>query len=193
MLNVEIPDELWGEISAQKALFNFPTQVEFLKFCLDATQTRYGPAVAAIVTRNDHEILLVGNDYGREELIWNLPGGAVDPGENLIQAVARELYEETGITALEIGPLAWIVQVVLNDQRPFIIDFAFEIASWEGDVSLENEVEQGHVQQAAFVSFDEARECVFTEFQTTLHDWLDDPSDTPRIYFSTNEGVRRVK
>ena len=84
MPNIEIPDELWGEITAQQALFNFPTRVDFLEFCLDIAQTRYWPAVGAIVTRNDCEILLVGNDYGGEELIWNLPGGAVDPGEDLI-------------------------------------------------------------------------------------------------------------
>jgi hypothetical protein len=34
MPNIEIPDELWGEITAQQALFNFPTQVDFLKFCV---------------------------------------------------------------------------------------------------------------------------------------------------------------
>jgi ADP-ribose pyrophosphatase YjhB (NUDIX family) len=156
MPNIEIPDELWGEITAQQALFNFPTQVDFLEFCLDIAQTRYWPAVGAIVTRNDCEILLVGNDYGGEELIWNLPGGAVDPGENMIQAVARELHEETGITALEIGPLAWIVQAIQEGERPFIIGFAFEVPSWEGAVSLENEVAHGDVQQAAFVRFDVA-------------------------------------
>jgi ADP-ribose pyrophosphatase YjhB (NUDIX family) len=193
MPNIEIPDELWGEITAQRSRFNFPTQVDFLKFCLDIAQTRYWPAVGAIVTRNDCEILLVGNDYGGEELIWNLPGGAVDPGEDLIQAVARELHEETGITALEIGPLAWIVQAIHEGERPFIIGFAFEVPSWEGTVSLENEVAHGDVQQAAFVPFDEARECVFERYQTTLRDWLADPKDTPRIYFSTPDGVRRVK
>ena len=85
------------------------------------------------------------------------------------------------------------MQAIQEGERPFIIGFAFEVLSWEGAVSLENEVAHGDVQQAAFVSFDEARECVFERYQTTLRDWLADPKDTPRIYFSTPEGVRRVK
>ena len=193
MPNIEIPNELWGEISAQQAHFNIPTQTDFLKFCLDISRTRYGPAVGAIVTRDHAEILMVGNDYGRDELVWNLPGGAVDPGEDLIQAVARELHEETGLTALEIGPLAWIVQVILEHNRPFIIGFAFEVTAWEGQVSIENEVEHGDVQQAKFVPFDDAIECMIEGNKTALRDWLTDTKDIPRIYLSTPEGVRKVK
>ncbi len=193
MPNIEIPDELWGKINAQQARFDFPTQADFLKFCLDIAQTRYWPAVGAIVTRDQGEILMVGNDYGRDELVWNLPGGAVDPGEDLIQAVARELHEETGLTALEIGPLVWIVQAILENNRPFIIGFAFEVTAWEGQVSVENEVEHGDVQQAKFVPFDDAIKCMIEGNKTALRDWLANPKSIPRIYLSTPHGVRKVK
>jgi len=192
MPNIEIPDELWEKITAQQARFAFPSQTDLLAFYLEIAQTRYWPAVGAIVTRNNAEILLVGNDYGRDELVWNLPGGAVDPGEDLIQAVSRELFEETGLTALEIGPLAWIVQAVLADMRPFIIGFAFEVTAWHGQVSIENEVDHGDVQQAKFVPFDDAIECMIEGNRTALRDWLADPNDIPRIYLSTPEGVRKV-
>ena len=193
MSNTEIPDELWREITNHQERFNFLNQAEFLKFCLEISQYRYGPAVGAIVTRNNAEILMVGNDYGMDELVWNLPGGAVDPGEDLIQAVARELYEETGLTALEIGPLAWVVQVILENNHPFIIGFAFEVNVWEGQVSIDNEVEHGAVQQAKFVPFDDALECMIEGNKTALRDWLADPNELPGIYISTPEGVRKVK
>jgi ADP-ribose pyrophosphatase YjhB (NUDIX family) len=193
MPNIEIPDELWNEINAQQARLNVPTQADLLAFYLEIAQTRYWPAVGAIVMRNNAEILLVGNDYGRNELIWNLPGGAVDPGEDLIQAVSRELYEETGLTALEVGPLAWIIQAVLADKCPFIIGFAFEVTAWQGQVTVENEVDHGDVQQAKFVPFKNAVECVIEGNRTALRDWLADPYDIPRIYLSTPEGVRRLQ
>lgn len=42
---------------------------------------------------------------------WEVPGGGMDPGETSAEAAARELYEETGITEADIGPLVWRQQV----------------------------------------------------------------------------------
>ncbi|HCU96032.1 MAG TPA: NUDIX hydrolase [Actinobacteria bacterium] len=52
------------------------------------------PAVSAIVPDSDGRILLIrrtDNDY------WSIPGGGVEPGESVSQAVTREVREETGI------------------------------------------------------------------------------------------------
>lgn len=50
-------------------------------------------AVSAVVLNEAGEILVIERtDSG----LWSIPGGAMEPGETVSQAVERELYEETG-------------------------------------------------------------------------------------------------
>ena len=52
------------------------------------------PSVAAIIRNEAGQILfLVRADNG----LWDLPAGAIDPGETPAQAVVREVREETGL------------------------------------------------------------------------------------------------
>jgi 8-oxo-dGTP diphosphatase len=53
---------------------------------------------AAIILRQDSGVLLVHHTYGR--LNWELPGGASEPGESVVETALRELREETGLTAV---------------------------------------------------------------------------------------------
>jgi ADP-ribose pyrophosphatase YjhB (NUDIX family) len=53
------------------------------------------PGASAIVADNEGRILLQRrSDNGR----WALPGGVMDIGESIAQAIAREVQEETGLT-----------------------------------------------------------------------------------------------
>ena len=40
--------------------------------------------------------------------IWVPPGGGPEPGESFEQAALRELWEETGLRLLGLGPKVWI-------------------------------------------------------------------------------------
>jgi 8-oxo-dGTP pyrophosphatase MutT (NUDIX family) len=51
------------------------------------------PAVAAVVRDEQGRVLV---QRSRHE-VWSLPAGAIEPGESPAQAVAREVYEETGL------------------------------------------------------------------------------------------------
>ncbi|MEF3301673.1 NUDIX domain-containing protein [Paenibacillus sp. GYB003] len=55
-------------------------------------------SVGAVYFRHD-EALLVQVGYGANRGMWMIPGGLVEPGESLEQAVSRELREETGLIA----------------------------------------------------------------------------------------------
>jgi 8-oxo-dGTP pyrophosphatase MutT (NUDIX family) len=56
------------------------------------------PGVSAVILRPEGVLLQRRSDNG----LWGLPGGAVEPGESVREAIVREVWEETG---LEIEPL----------------------------------------------------------------------------------------
>jgi 8-oxo-dGTP pyrophosphatase MutT (NUDIX family) len=57
------------------------------------------------LTKDEQVVLIEQFRHGTEEIIWEIPGGMIDAGEEPIIAAARELVEETGFAAREIIPL----------------------------------------------------------------------------------------
>lgn len=58
--------------------------------------------VGGVVFHNA-EVLLVKLSYGPAKGKWLIPGGLVDPGETLQEAVTREIYEETSQNITPLG------------------------------------------------------------------------------------------
>ncbi len=64
---------------------------------------KFIPVVAAVIT-DEHRLLLCQRQDGPHlPLLWEFPGGKVDPGEGPTGALARELQEELGVRS-RIGP-----------------------------------------------------------------------------------------
>src|SRR5262249_26437859 len=56
--------------------------------------------VGGVVINDREEILVVCERYRRDSKpYYKLPGGALQPGEHLVDAVLREVLEETGVAA----------------------------------------------------------------------------------------------
>lgn len=72
------------------------------------------PAARVVLLDRSDRIFLVHSEDPvdfRKPPWWEIPGGGMDPGESSEDAARRELYEETGITEVEIGPCIWVQHV----------------------------------------------------------------------------------
>jgi len=59
--------------------------------------------VAALITRNSKLLVCQRKRNDTHPLQWEFPGGKVEPGESLSEALTRELREELAVSAT-IGP-----------------------------------------------------------------------------------------
>ena len=71
------------------------------------------PGVAGLVLRG-REVLLVERGKAPHNGLWGLPGGVVEVGETLEEAVVREVREET---SLVVNPVEFLQVFQLNKQR----------------------------------------------------------------------------
>jgi len=82
------------------------------------SELRLRQAARAIVLDPDDRILLVRFSFDHPEReVWAAPGGGIAEGETDEEAVRRELVEEAGLEAAELGPMIWIRTHVVSFGR----------------------------------------------------------------------------
>lgn len=80
----------------------------------------------AVILDPDDRILLCRFDVGAEDtVVWSTPGGGIEPGESLLQALRRELLEEVGLAVVGSPTHLWTQRVV--DPR--------RMTGWDGVVN----------------------------------------------------------
>lgn len=85
--------------------------------------------VAAIIVQDDRILLVEHSKDGQS--YWMLPGGGVDFGETLAEALARELREELGL-AVRPGRLLLASDAIAPDRSRHIINLCFSAEIIEG-------------------------------------------------------------
>ncbi len=83
--------------------------------------------VGAIVIDDEARLLLVQRGRGAAVGQWSVPGGRVEGGETLEQAVTREVAEETGLK-VRCGRFVGWVERISPDYHFVIMDFVAEVA-----------------------------------------------------------------
>jgi len=102
-----MPPQPWRRLHGHTAFANRWIQVDVDTVALpngrryDYTVIRRRQHGAAVLAFNDQGQLLLEQEYRYpvDQVIWQTPGGLIDPGETPLQAAQRELAEETGHVA----------------------------------------------------------------------------------------------
>ncbi|HHP7232230.1 MAG TPA: NUDIX domain-containing protein [Xenococcaceae cyanobacterium] len=81
-------------------------------------------------------VMIQRSDTGQ----WGLPGGIVDWGEDISQAVRRELKEETGLKVTKICRLVGVYSAPERDPRIHSISVLIEVAA-TGELAAEDKLE----------------------------------------------------
>ena len=104
-------------------------------------------AVGAIAVDEDR-LLLVRRGHGPAAGLWSVPGGRVEPGETLAEAVVRELVEETGLEGVADHFVGWVERIG-EGHHYVILDFVVTI------LEPRDPVAGADAAEAAWVPLDE--------------------------------------
>jgi len=120
--------------------------------------------VGALIIK-DNKVLLVKRANEPNKGKWSIPGGVVKLGESLIDALKREIIEETGLE-INVLDVACVSEEIVKDYESIkfhyvIIDFFAEVVGGELKVGSDAE-------EARWVSFDELDDLEIVEFVKKL-------------------------
>jgi 8-oxo-dGTP diphosphatase len=122
------------------------------------------PAIAAAVIVQDGRLLLIQRRVSEGSLSWQLPAGAVEPGETFAEAAVRETAEETGLVVAAVTTLG---ERVHPDTGRLIGYVACRVQDGTAHVAAADEV-----QDIAWVAPAELSSYVPRGFATVVQDYL---------------------
>ena len=100
-------------------------------------------AAAVMLSRDGREFMLACRPEGKVYAgYWEFPGGKVEPGETVRQALVRELREELGITVTRASP--WLHRHFVYPHAHVHIHF-WRVTDWDGEVGITAPLEHSAV------------------------------------------------
>ncbi len=111
--------------------------------------------VGAVVVQ-DGKILLVQRGKEPRKGVWSIPGGLVELGEDVKDALRREVLEETGLR-VEPVELFEIVDAIENDEKGRI-RFHYVIVDFLADCAADEPVPGSDVLDSQWFSLDDLPE-----------------------------------
>jgi len=126
-------------------------------------------AVAVIGHQNDSNKILIAKrpDHVYKGGLWEFPGGKVEQGEHVFEALARELEEELAIFVLQAEPL---IKIQHDYPEKSVLLDVWKVTEFSGNAKG-NEgqaIDWVSVDQLNEYSFPEANNVIIDELQSEL-------------------------
>lgn len=139
--------------------------------------------VAGGVVEDDRGLLLVANQRRDGRVDWTTPGGVVDEGETPLQALRREVREETGLSVERFDARLWTVGVEFVDMDMTLDVEVHRASSWSGEILVADP--DGIVTEVEFVDAKTADSRLETSaiwVSEPLRAWLEAPWTDERVF-----------
>jgi len=128
-------------------------------------------------------LLLVANRRHNGRVDWSTPGGVIDAGESLLEGLAREVTEETGLVVSDWDGLLYGIEVSAPDLGWDLRVEVHRAAATTGEVVVDDP--DGIVFDAAYVAPDTCEEHLSTSppwVREPLAAWVGQRWSLPRDF-----------
>ena len=144
------------------------------------------------IVESDTKVLLVGNRR-RGGVRWSLPGGRVDRRESALQALTREVREETGLEVINWSRLIYATTVKKRGDGSGLDRFVqvYQAGDWEGELSFNDPDQPYGVVDGGFFapsSVGSVLQSLRRYVREPIQDWLSHPWEGIREYEYLVEG-----
>ena len=149
--------------------------------------------VAAAIIESGPGVLLVQNRRRNGSLDWSTPGGVVEPGEEVIDGLVREVIEETGLRVTQWRGPVYSVETIAPGMGWHLRVAVYEALLWEGDLGIDDP--DGIVVDARFVPPRHAAVHLAENARWVsepITDWLTERWDGHRTYTYDLHGADRA-
>lgn len=137
-------------------------------FCISCNLVLYKnpiPSVAIVAFDKHIRLLLTKRAVDPCKGYWSLPGGFVESGENIRQAVHRELFEETNLTCKNIQMIN--AESVINGYWGDILILGFSVELINFEIIAGDDADEVN-----FFPLDNRPEIVFPIHETFVNEFL---------------------